>query len=371
MNYQYTLNNSRSRVSRGLRNRRQTDSSWGDGHYNPSVSFSSQDSDRVYRPSTEIIREDEQQYASNIRFVHHGFHDLTKHSKHRIARSISVGITSILLLYLCYWSIVTGMGLTLSTLSCFTSHGVANKMKFDTIRDESRRRRSAIKEQLVKIKIEDRSLRGVTEKVGAMSHHKLNRKQPVVSKEEQANQMMKYEGENAKTNYPWQNIGKDATNEFFYAGKSIHQEMQPEAGSFIAYSYAILPFSDCNPFVISVWIYLSPESERDGVSTTSEGEDKPPRVILTTRTKQTGEGCLSDMFGGSISDPATGMILYAQPHFGDDGSNTGKTSYKITLDYAVANEKSCRTLVGSKTLLIHEGEWHHGELKQMSLKIFG
>ena len=133
-------------------------------------------------------------------------------------------------------------------------------------------------------------------------------------------------------------------------------------GPFNAYSYAILPFSDDNSFAISVWIYLSSEAER-GESTINSEEGKPPRVVLTTRTYQSGEGCISDLFGGSdsSSQAATGMILYAQPNYSDE-NESGQTSYRMMLDYAVAGEMRCRTLIGVNTALIREGEWHHSKI---------
>ena len=287
-----------------------------------------------------------------------------------MARSISVGITSVILFSVCYWGFGTGVGLMRSTMTYFTSYGSTHEdmIKSDDIKkDERQKRRRQIKEQLAKIEIEDRSLRGVSEKVGAMSNHRHNGKRTSVD-EGDSDQTINAEKKSIEsTNQLGQNLGKDATNDFFYAGKFSHQEYDethPGDGAFTAFSYATLPFSDCNPFVISVWIYLSPESERGDVFSISDNEDEPPRVILTTRTQQTGEGCISDLFGSSTSDPATGMILYAQPHFGDEdvSSKNGQTPYKIMLDYAVANEKRCRTLVGAKTALIREGEWHHGEL---------
>lgn len=129
---------------------------------------------------------------------------------------------------------------------------------------------------------------------------------------------------------------------------------------FNAYSYAILPFSDDNSFAISVWIYLSSEAER-GENTIDSEEGKPPRVVLTTRTYQSGEGCISDLFGGSdsSSQAATGMILYAQPNYSDE-IESGQT-YRMMLDYAIASEMRCRTLIGVNTALIREGEWHHSK----------
>jgi len=162
-------------------------------------------------------------------------------------------------------------------------------------------------------------------------------------------------------------LGQDATMDFFYAGKhslqlenndDIHGELDDEPStSYTAHSYAILPFSDCNSFVLSVWIYLSPQETQQG-ETHDDNTYKSPRVILSTRT-QNEAGCHSDLFGGATATPVVGMILYAQPHYGDN-ENANADRYRIMMEYATAKERSCRTLVAKpKSALIREGEWHH------------
>jgi hypothetical protein len=318
-----------------------------------------------------------------------------KEERYRIARGISVAITSMVILVLCYWSIEAGV----NCIRYFASY-----FSFDELKDATKETNHGpmLTKESASTESEDRRLRGMPEQVGVMSHHhhaakrKYNNAQVfhaidqtnIITKSEASNNQMNSQGQHlgieaidqtnkiteSETNINQmnslaQNLGEDATTDFFYAGKFIHQEYDetlPGDGSFAAYSYATLPFSDCNPFVLSVWIYLSPDEER-GEKVTHRNDDKPPRVILTTRTKEAGDGCTSDLFGGSSSDSATGMILYAMPHYGDDTNENGET-YKIMLEYAVANEMRCRTLVG--TALIREREWHHGELHHDIFNLF-
>jgi hypothetical protein len=61
-------------------------------------------------------------------------------------------------------------------------------------------------------------------------------------------------------------LGEDATPDFFYAGRFATKNPNKEPGddepdSIDTYSYGTLPFGDCNPFVVSVWTYLSPRSD--------------------------------------------------------------------------------------------------------------
>jgi hypothetical protein len=254
-----------------------------------------------------------------------------------MTRSISVAITTAILAYLCYLTVETGVDLVRSSLPSFNN----NKVEGEPLPPPH-----------ITIKSEDKGLRGIPERVDAHRGAKYGTSTKDKSREQT------------------QNLGKDATVDFFYAGKFIHQDdgTQFGGGSFTAYSFASLPLSDCNPFVLSVWIYLSPQSERREVAISSD-DDKPPRVILTTRTRQF-DGCTSDLFDGSTSDSSTGrgIIMYAQPHFGDRAVD-GQTAYKIMVDYGVANEMRCRTLVSDKTILIREGEWHHGEIYNNSSRM--
>jgi hypothetical protein len=351
MNHRYTLGNSSggiSRESRGLRNRRQSDLSWGNnGCYENRRSTSSQESDYECRStsySTDITRDDcAPQFASNSRSVRHRSKEATTRKQQRVARSISVAITTAILLYLCYWTIETGVVLVRSSLSSFTNGKVEDEPLPPPSTD-------TVREKPITTKSEDRGLRGIPDRMGG--HSAANKHHTKEKDREQTTGMNL-----------GQNLGKDATLDFFYAGKFIHKDDGTQFGSasVTAYSYATLPLSDCNPFVLSVWIYLSPESERR-VAAEGSDNDKPPRVILSTKTRQF-DGCISDLFDGSTSDSSKsrGMVLYAQPHFGDRTGDE-QTAYKIMVDYAVANEMRCRTLVSDKTTLIREGEWHHGEI---------
>jgi hypothetical protein len=211
------------------------------------------------------------------------------------------------------------------------------------------------------------SLRGAADqRGGAMSRHENNKQNSKLKGKKHFNQhdnIGAIQEEESHLAY----LGQDATMDFFYAGKhslqlenndDIHGELDDEPStSYTAHSYAILPFSDCNSFVLSVWIYLSPQETQQG-ETHDDNTYKSPRVILSTRT-QNEAGCHSDLFGGATATPVVGMILYAQPHYGDN-ENANADRYRIMMEYATAKERSCRTLVAKpKSALIREGEWHH------------
>ncbi|KAL7470251.1 hypothetical protein ACHAXS_010462 [Conticribra weissflogii] len=186
-------------------------------------------------------------------------------------------------------------------------------------------------------------------------------------------------------------MGKDATYDFFFAGKypekltplslESPQDERNQTVSIPVHAYATLPFSvDSNPFVVSVWINLAPEfnSNRGKGKPDVAGDDRNPRVIFSTRLKDSTNGCTSALFGG----PATGMVLYAQPTHVDhgneirtkgkinkDNSNTGPSrndggderSYRIVLEYSTSASSQCHALVGasSHAQVVKEGEWHH------------
>ena len=171
------------------------------------------------------------------------------------------------------------------------------------------------------------------------------------------------EREEAKERSAYSPGEEDATPDFFYAGRRFaainpNKEQRSgdndEADSIDAYSYGTLPLlmGDCNPFVISVWTYLSPLNSRyENIS----AEDTGARVLLSTKIANANGGCRSDVFGGPSS---VGWILYALPRHGD-GYATEIESYAINLEYATADETTCRTLSGGMAPPLKVGEWHH------------
>ena len=160
-------------------------------------------------------------------------------------------------------------------------------------------------------------------------------------------------------------MGHDSTKDFFFAGgtnekkRVVNRKGRIETKSYPAHSYALLPvLMDMNPFAISIWVYLSPLVDKK--RNLSDEDSRRPRVILSTSSKHY-QGCHSDVFGGRAT---TGIVLYAQPHYGDNAESDGggdTITYRIVLEYARSGKKLCRTLIGSRTnaQLVREGEWHH------------
>jgi len=159
-------------------------------------------------------------------------------------------------------------------------------------------------------------------------------------------------------------MGNDSTHDLFFAGATIEEKRlvnrkgRIETKSYPAHSYALLPvLLDSNPFSISIWINLSPLTKSDENNGVFE-DSRRPRVILSTRSENYS-GCHSDVFG---ERPATGIVLYAQPHYDDKAGNDAEANtYQVVFEYARAGKKLCRTLIGSSknVQLIREGEWHH------------
>lgn len=154
-------------------------------------------------------------------------------------------------------------------------------------------------------------------------------------------------------------MGHDSTTDYFFAGqvqetkKIVNSKGRIETISFPAHTYATLPFLvDSNPFALSVWVYLSPVSER--LESDTLEDSRTTRVILSTLTKD-DSGCTSDIFGG----PSSGIVLYAQPHY-DDSSSDNEKLYRIMLEIASTESNVCRTVgLNKDALLVGEGQWNH------------
>mmetsp|Transcript_2430 Transcript_2430/g.5604 ORF Transcript_2430/g.5604 Transcript_2430/m.5604 type:complete len:290 (-) Transcript_2430:44-913(-) len=112
---------------------------------------------------------------------------------------------------------------------------------------------------------------------------------------------------------------------------------------------------DSNPFAISIWVFLSPWKTHEE----TYEDSSHPRVIISTRSED-DRGCESGVFGDGL---AAGFVLYAQPHFDDNGVGGDEEAkkYGIVLEYAKTGNEVCRTLVGfnNNDLLVEEGQWHH------------
>ena len=353
-------NSSMNYADRGLRNRRHSDLSGRYSNYDDRRSSSLQDeSEHEYYYNSPDRSRMPQFSAANTRWVRQRDQKTATDIRYRIARAASLAITTIIFLGICFWSIEIGMGFFNSTTSWYFNNELKDAVKppssMNGITHEKVKRKGQILDAQVSSLEGDRGLRGVSDGVGTVIHPEHDMKQITDAADKTMDQKSVKDVMNTKISQLEQNLGNDATMDFFYAGKSKHDEGD---GPFNAFSYASLPFSDCNQFALSVWVYLSPKSESEETSV-NNNEDKPPRVILTTKTDRGGEGCISSLFASASAYPATGMILYALPHHGDRDEN-GET-YRVMLEYAVANESRCRTLAGFKPVLIQEGEWHHGK----------
>eukprot|EP00804_Cyclotella_cryptica_P020928 CCRYP_009260-RD/>CCRYP_009260-RD protein AED:0.11 eAED:0.11 QI:166/0.71/0.87/1/0.85/0.75/8/0/1132 len=310
--------------------------------------------------------------------------------KGRTIRGVSLAITAVMLLCAYFWGIETGMELCRSLVHRVVSRRDEGlRVNRDTIPfmsslvDLVERRRHEQQQQQQRLPGDvapqaemdgSASLRGAADqRGGAMSRHDNARRNNKLNNKLKDKKRTSYNHHDVTDKMQKEEesllayLGQDATLDFFYAGKhsvqlenndSIHGESDEDpSSSYTAHSYAILPFSDCNSFVLSVWIYLSSDEGEQG-GKEQDNTDKSPRVILSTRTENEA-GCHSDLFRGATASPAVGMILYAQPHH-DDNENAKAARYRIMMEYATANEQSCRTLVAkSYSPLIREGEWHH------------
>ncbi|KAL7547199.1 hypothetical protein ACHAWF_010525 [Thalassiosira exigua] len=164
-------------------------------------------------------------------------------------------------------------------------------------------------------------------------------------------------------------MGADSTGDFFYAGSTIettrfvNSKGRIEKNSHPARTYALLPVA--LGAATSVWIRLSPPTEEKGGGRKRDGfaeeDGRRPRVVFSTRAEG-GSGCTSDALGEASE--AVGIVLYAQPHYGDAGSSDGggSAAYRMVLEYAREGSSRCRTLAGKASedaTLVREGEWHH------------
>ena len=358
-NQHMNVRNDMNFVDRGLRNRRHSDVSW---RYSGRRSSSLQESEHEYYDSPNIISTVPQFTPPRARWIRQKDQKATADIRYRIARAASIAITSIIFLCICFEGIeIIGMGVFRWTTSWYFNNEVKDvdtpSSSINAIVHEKVKKKRHIDAQHVSGIKGDRGLRGVSDGEGTVIRPKNEEEEKIIeSADKIKNQKSVKDAVSYKINQLDQNLGNDATTDFFYAGKSIHDE---EDVPFSAFSYASLPFSDCNQFALSAWVYLSPEAERKAPLINSN-EDKPPRVILTTKTEREGKGCISNLFGTSASSyPSTGVILYALPHHGDRDNND--KTYRIMLEYSVANESRCRTLAGFKPVFIQEGEWHHGK----------
>lgn len=298
--------------------------------------------------------------------------DATIHRKHkskrstsspvnRLARSVTLIILCILICYGSIWGVRFGISLAKNAPS-FVFGGGGNTKQSKEANLQSATFLESEKESI------NARLRGASASqslgIGGMSRHDLNSISHS-AKERDENIFSEKLSNDEEQDFPdekegYQYMGKDATADFFYVG-NVMKEVQTassdgdiEVNKYPAQSYATLPFTvDSNTFVLSVWIYLSPEKTTVGIDNLHEDE-RPQRVILSTRTSDT-LGCKSDIFGSHGS----GMVLYAQPHYSDsDGEDS--QSYHIALEYATTGSQMCRTLVGSKQSnnIVRTGEWY-------------
>ena len=218
------------------------------------------------------------------------------------------------------------------------------------------------------------TLRGSSDKDiadGGMSLHDLNAQSHLLKAEGESLQLVHEEDpiedttEEDKVSEGYEvYMGEDSTTDYFFAGniKSTKNEVDKsgrlKAVTIPAQKYATLPFSvESNPFALSMWVYLSPRSEMMDEDSTLE-DSRTTRVILSTLSGENQEdssvGCMSDIFG-----PAKGIVLYAQPDYGDS-SVENEAQYRILLQYASAGSKSCHNIgLNRDAVLASEGQWVH------------
>eukprot|EP00581_Thalassiosira_minuscula_P002038 CAMPEP_0183736060 /NCGR_PEP_ID=MMETSP0737-20130205/48414_1 /TAXON_ID=385413 /ORGANISM="Thalassiosira miniscula, Strain CCMP1093" /LENGTH=1144 /DNA_ID=CAMNT_0025969973 /DNA_START=41 /DNA_END=3475 /DNA_ORIENTATION=- len=300
----------------------------------------------------------------------------------RLSRIVTLIIMCILMLWALFWGVGMGLGLARSAFNMIFSSRRYHRYHQDISYEMEEESESDLGSES-EIDIEDsqsQGLRGFSvqfsdahntthdpEAPKGLSIHDLNAK----------SHELKAKGRQIINDRPMENdefgkgdkayMGKDSTEDFFYAGgmkemaRVVNAKGKIEMVEYPAHSYALLPLSlDARHFAISVWVFLTPSvrsgSEKDGTS--YEEDRRRPRVILSTRSRDK-KGCSSQVFD---EWPAAGMVLYAQPHFEDNvkGNNDPK-AYRIIFEYALTNNKSCRTLIGSnvKDMLVREGQWHH------------
>ena len=197
--------------------------------------------------------------------------------------------------------------------------------------------------------------------VGGMSLHDLNAQSHLLKAKGEQLFIDENPIEEEKTSEGYEvYMGEDSTTDYFFAGNveetknTVDSNGRTERVSIPAQQYATLPFSvESNPFALSLWVYLSPISERWDKDSALQ-DSRTTRVIFSTLS-ESSHGCDSDIFGG----PVTGIVLYAQPDFGDR-SGENEQMYRIMLQYASADSKSCRTVgLNTDALLASEGQWNH------------
>ncbi|KAL7532786.1 hypothetical protein ACHAXR_004837, partial [Thalassiosira sp. AJA248-18] len=271
-------------------------------------------------------------------------------------------IICMLLLWVSYWGIETGISLAMGHLHIVfgnrhTLESYPRKQSFTESEIVHGDHQSLIQEA------NSAGLRGAPESDASkgLSVHDLNARSHLLKAE--GRQLINDRGlendEDGKGDKSY--MGHDATTDFFFAGAIVEKKRivntkgRIESITYPAHSYATLPvLIDGNQFAFSIWIYLSPLAESE-----QKAEDKPrPRVILSTRSYD-DRGCQSDVFGEKL---AAGMVLYAQLHYDDSVEVSGDArTYRIILEYAQYENKLCHTLFGTQhdTPLVREGQWHH------------
>lgn len=307
----------------------------------------------------------------NSQRIHHSTTQTV--STNCLSRKITVAVLCVLMCWGSFWGIEIGIGLVRVTFKyIFGFGGRHQKSSHDNQLGESHSILGSDEtiQGLRGFNVEFSDARNMpnqreSEGSEGLSIHDLNAK----------SHMLKAEGRQIINDRPMENdeygkgdksyMGQDSTNDFFYAGglsevkRTVNMQGRIETISHPAHSYAVLPAMDHNPFVISIWVFLSPltkNKEKDGIL----DEKYVPRVILSTRSTDR-RGCHSDTFGLGGA-PTAGFVLYAQPHYGDIAQgDEGAIAYHIVLEYGIRGIDICRTLTGTNEngLLIREGQWHH------------
>ena len=214
----------RENNSGGLRNRRLSDNSSRSSSHDRVRSsngsnFNSNPSLRYY-DSEAIDGLTADRFFANDSHHYHGS-KADKHRANRTVRCISLGITSIIFLYLCIWGIETCIDVMRVTFTSFRHEVEDNtEQQLVTIKDDKEKRRMQIKDQLAKIESQDRGLlRGPGR--GISDHFNMHKsKKPVIDTQ----QTIKTDETINAINYLGQNQGRDATLDFFYAGKLTYHE---------------------------------------------------------------------------------------------------------------------------------------------------